>query len=653
MNILPVSGAAEATMSPGEGRRRLKDHQIRAVRAAADHYRRNDRGQLILPCGTGKTAVAATIREELAPGATLVLLPSLALVGQFRDEWAAWRSTPYESLCVCSDADTAGDEDAPGMDTLGLRGDASTDPAVVARFLRRPGPKVVFSTYQSLESVCIGARKAAAAFDLAVCDEAHRTAGCGMRLFGNVHHDARVKARKRLYMTATPRIATSAYGTAGGSVVYDMDDQAVFGRPFFQMTFRQAIDAKLLAAYEVVAIGVADDEVRRWMRESAQCGDCGSVADLAMNYALDLAMRRHGARRAISYHSRVRSAAEFARRHGRLFDDVFSGHVSGAQSVGVRGENISRFRSSPRALLSNVRCLVEGFDVPAVDMVFFCDPKCSEIDVVQAVGRALRLDPARPDKKGLVVLPVFHASTQDLDDGLADAGFRNVARVLRTLSKVDDVLRGAISIRGTKGSGFPVMSDVDPTAEPPAEHAEDAKVVLSGFDDRLGKALFEQVVGAEDEAPDGWQLAYRSMTRFRNANPERWPARGEECPEGIDLWKWRKAQLRAQRSGTLTNDRRRLLGECGLLDGARPSWLVQYQRLRSWVAANPGRWPAKADEYPEGNRIGAWCAAQRHTRRKGELSADRIRLLDGLKFPWGRVVSDLSSRVPVSSHAGM
>lgn len=613
--------------------RAYREHQARAIRAAADHYSRYDRGQLILPCGTGKTAAAAGIREALGAECTLVLLPSLVLVSQFRDEWAAWRSAPYGTMCVCSDADSH-DEDSPGIEALGLRTDASTDPYAIKRFLGRSGPKVVFSTYHSLEAVRLGARKAGRAFDLAVCDEAHRTAGHGMRLFGNIHHDANIVATKRLYMTATPRVAATSVAS-GDAVIYDMDDPAVFGRPFFRMTFRQAIDARLLSDYSVVAIGVADGQVRQWMRESAQCGDCGPIGTVAMNYALDRAMRMHGASRAISYHSRVKTAAEFAERHGRLFGDVFSAHVSGRQPANTRKASLERFASAPVSTVANVRCLVEGYDLPAVDMVFFCDPKSSTTDIVQAVGRALRIDPARPDKKGLVVLPVFHESERELDEGLADGDYRHAVDVLHALSEVDEILKGEIALRTSQGTRHVAVPVDAPDEGEPATEAEPARVVVTGFDGRLKEAFFEQVVGVAGNQ-GAWHAAYQAMLRFRDANPNRWPARGEDCPEGTDLWQWRRTQRHADRRGTLSDAHRRLLEDLGLLADARPCWLVQYQRLRSYVVAYPGSWPAKSTEYPAGNRLGAWCAAQRRDRRSGALSQDRARLLDGLGFPWGR-----------------
>ncbi len=630
---------AVAEAADGGTPRSFRGHQARAILAATSHYQRNDRGQLILPCGVGKTATAAGIREALGAETTLVLLPSLVLVRQFRDEWAAWRTKPYDTMCVCSDADAAGDEDAPGIDALGLRACSSTDPLAVALFLGRPGPKVAFSTYHSLDVVCHAARKAGACFDLAVCDEAHRTAGCGMRLFGKVHHDSNIRARKRLYMTATPRVAASNGRASPESVVYDMDDPAVFGSPFFQMTFRQAIDAKLLSDYSVVAIGISDGKFRQWMSESARCGDCGTAEEMAMNYALDLAMRTHGARRAISYHSRVSGAAEFADRHRRLFGAVSSTHVSGRQSSAQRSACLAQFAAAPTAVVSNARCLIEGFDLPAVDMVFFCDPKCSTIDVVQAAGRALRIDPTRPDKRGLIVLPVFHASTGELAEMLAAGDFRHVTNVLTALSEVDEVLKGQIALRSSKDARQATASNVAQETKPVAGQLVGSEVVVTGFDGRLEKALFAQVVAKQAKDRDPWQDSYRAMLEFRGANPGRWPDRGESSLEGLDLWKWRHAQRRAHCRGTLSDERRRMLDEIGLLEEARPDWLVQYQRLRSFRSVRPDRWPTKTTEHPAGNRLGAWCASQRRAHRENALSTERIQLLDAIGFPWGSAVS--------------
>ena len=292
------------------------------------------------------------------------------------------------------------------------------------------------------------------------------------------------------------------------------------------------------------------------------------------------------------------------------------------------------------AVVSNARCLVEGYDLPAVDMVFFCDPKCSTTDIVQAAGRALRLDGSRPDKKGLIVLPVFHASKGELDETLAAGDFQRVADVLAALSDVDEVLKGEIALRSSR------EPDEAPQQEPAGDAAQEdglaagqpeaPKVVVTGFDGRLAKALFEQAVKGTPGGREPWQDACRALLQFREENPDRWPASSEKSPEGLDLWKWVRAQRRANRGGTLSDAHRRVLDEIGILAEARPCWLVQYQRLRSYAAMHPGKWPAKGTEHPVGNRLGAWCASQRHARRDGTLSKERVQLLDGLGFPWGR-----------------
>jgi len=614
-------------------------HQVAAIDAAARHYRSNDRGQLIMPCGTGKTATAAGIREKLGTKNTLVLLPSLVLVGQFKAEWAEWascRAMPYDAMCVCSDADAGDDEDAVGIRNAELVNEATTDPFAIARFLGRPGPKVVFSTYQSLEAVRLATRTAGGTvFDMSVCDEAHRTAGTVMKLFGRKHADVCVPVRKRLYMTATPRVATGASAPGAGRI-YDMDNPAVFGRPFFRMTFREAIDRNLLADYLIVTIGIADEQVREWMRESALCGDYGPIEEVARNFALDLAMRKYGARRAISYHSRVSAANDFSKRHSKLFSGVVSTHVSGRQSPSARKASLAQFASAPVATVSNAHCLVEGFDLKAVDMVYFCDPKRSTIDIVQAVGRALRIDASHPDKKGLIVLPVFHGSLADQDEGLADSDFRHVADVMRAMSEEDEVLNGEIALRASSRHPRSEPEKAPGLAEPPT--IEGNKVMVTGFGGKLEAALFDQVVGKP--SIDQWDKAYRAMLRYREIHPGKWPAKDEQCPEGIDLWQWRRAQLRAWHRGTMPEDRSRLLDKCGLFASTRPCWLIQYQRLRSYAALHQGIWPDKNTEYPAGNLLGAWCAAQRRARRKGVLSAERIQLLDGLKFPWGSASSN-------------
>ena len=267
---------------PPAPKHKLHEFQKDAVRAIAEKFGDADRGQLILPCGTGKSLVALRAAEKVAGlgGRVLYLVPSIALIGQTMREWSRQREMPLRYLGVCSDtaaarkgsaqADTAGD-----LTELSIP--VTTDPVRLAKELSKPVPgdamQVVFSTYQSSPKIAEAQSRASEGwgFDLIICDEAHRTTGIeeskeglGVSPFRIVHDNARIRGNKRLYMTATPRVFTARQrkkiespGFEGDS--YSMDDEATFGERFYEMEFREAMKGGYLADYEVLVITATEE----------------------------------------------------------------------------------------------------------------------------------------------------------------------------------------------------------------------------------------------------------------------------------------------------------------------------------------------------------------------------------------------------------
>ena len=262
---------------PSAPKHKLHGFQKDAVRAIAKSFRDKDRGQLILPCGTGKSLVALRAAEAVAGlgGRVLYLVPSIALIGQTMREWSRQREMPLRYLGVCSDT-TAGRKGSAQADTAGdlteLSIPVTTDPVRLAKELSKPVPgdamQVVFSTYQSSPKIAEAQSKASEGwgFDLIICDEAHRTTGIeesieglGVSPFRIVHDDVHIRGGKRLYMTATPRVFTARQrkkiespGFEGDS--FSMDDEATFGERFYEMEFSEAVEDGYLADYEVLVI---------------------------------------------------------------------------------------------------------------------------------------------------------------------------------------------------------------------------------------------------------------------------------------------------------------------------------------------------------------------------------------------------------------
>ena len=463
----------------------LRPHQRRACGDVAQGFRAHDRGKLVMACGTGKTFAALRIAEAQAGagGRVLYLVPSISLFAQAMREWAMQRELPHRYVGVCSDASAGrSDEDLPLHE---LEIPVTTDPAAISQALRtgRAGAMTVaFCTYQSLELVARAQDEGAPPFDLALCDEAHRTTGVdrpGDRTspFVLVHDAGRVRARKRLYMTATPRLYTAgakAKAARRDVEVFSMDDPATYGPELHRLPFSRAVEQGLLSDYKVAILAVSEraaDAALRAHPEAAEGGEL-NIDDAAkivgcwralQNPENSAAADRPGPlRRAIAFTNTIaasrrldahwagvteRAAARlpWAERAAALRCETR--HVDGATRALERKARIDWLKDGAAdgcRILSNARCLTEGVDVPALDAVLFMSPRNSHIDIVQAVGRVMRK--AEGKDHGYVVLPVAVPAEADPARALDDnERFAVVWSVLNALRSHDDRLDAEIA----------------------------------------------------------------------------------------------------------------------------------------------------------------------------------------------------------------
>ena len=478
----------------------------RVIAGLAEH----DRGRLVLPCGTGKSVVSLWIAERFAGagGRVMYLVPSIALMNQTMREWARQRhpDMPHRYIGVCSDT-RAGHtaEDAPLAE---LAMPVTTDPQRIAEQLTAAESEamtVVFCTYQSLSLIADAQSEgnpfgAAPEFDLALCDEAHRTTGIEdaatsktaesakrtITAYSFIHDRDAVRAAKRLYMTATPRVYTEAARSrveqaAGSFDLYSMDDSAVYGPEMYRMSFGDAVEGGHLTDYKVLVIAVAenpvldaydnvvvDDDKPFSIRDAvcfAGCWDglANPTTTSAEGRVTGAADSEHSARRAIAFTNRIRrsrlverywnpvieamSTAVHSHTTGAGDSDLLEcevRHVDGSKNALERADTIAWLRSGDDGggcrIVTNARCLTEGIDVPALDAVIFLEPKQSQIDVIQAVGRVMRR--AEHKQVGYVILPVVVPSGASLldDKVLAGSDFKAVWKVLKALRSHDERL---------------------------------------------------------------------------------------------------------------------------------------------------------------------------------------------------------------------
>ncbi|AQT80276.1 hypothetical protein B1R94_14905 [Mycolicibacterium litorale] len=437
-----------------------RPHQREAIKAVLKGFDTADRGQLIMACGTGKTLAALFIKEKVAANRTLVLLPSLSLLKQTLREWTANSTHEFEFRAVCSD-ETVVDDDAVVSHTSDLGVPVTTSPTEIAGFLRRRSmPRVVFATYQSSPQIAKAFELGRVpGFDLVVADEAHRCAGPTGSEFATILDPTKIKSARRLFMTATPRYFTGRIVREAKEADYEvasMDDEAKFGTVFHRLPFGEAIERELLTDYQVAVVGVDDATYREWAErgELVVLDGGGRKTDartLAGQIGLAKAMKKYDLHRTITFHSRVKRASDFARSmpevlawmpprqrpKGPLWADFASGEMSAGDRE-IRLRHLAALDVGERGVLANARCLAEGVDVPTLDGVAFIDPRRSEVDIIQAVGRAIRKS---SDKTvGTIVIPVFIDTDEDPEAALDASVFKPVWDVIKALRAHDEEL---------------------------------------------------------------------------------------------------------------------------------------------------------------------------------------------------------------------
>lgn len=431
-----------------------RPHQKHAIKDGHQHYvvKKAKRGKLIMPCGSGKSLTAYWLARKLAARRIVVAVPSLALIRQTLKVWlreSLASGLAVDWICVCSD-ESAGrierDDVAVLRQDLGVP--CLTKPGEISAWLKRKhsGLSVVFTTYQSGEALAQAARSARFRFDLGIMDEAHKTVGDGEKLFSHLLHDRNLPIRQRIFMTATERRYAGQSDT-----VLSMDDAATYGETFHLLSFKRAMeyDPPILSDYKIISIAVSREEVAELIRENLFVKpDKGRwnreiEADmLASLVALRKAMTKYPIRHAVSFHGNIQRA-ELFKAHNDAFSHAFpkygklaTFHVSGKTPTGTRARVIGEFATTKRALITNARCLTEGVDVPGIDCVLFADPRRSAVDIVQAVGRALR--PAPGKKLGYVIVPILHDADATPDDIFESDSFKEVLTTLRALAANDD-----------------------------------------------------------------------------------------------------------------------------------------------------------------------------------------------------------------------
>lgn len=605
----------------------LRPHQKQAVTAVARALLTSARASVVAACGTGKTLIAARTAARLAPrGRVLVLVPTLDLLAQTARVWrAAGRKGP--AVAVCS-ARQALDHDPVGGDTP-----MTTSPEELAARLPGDlaGPVTVYATYASLHAVAAAHRAfALPPWDLAVIDEAHRTAGRLGKPWSAIHHDDQVPATRRLYLTATPRIwDRDANDDSPDEPIASMDDESVFGPIAYHLTLSDAIDLGLLADYQILVPVVADTDLRDWLATGPRAGADG-VRLAGRQVAVLRAIADHRLRRVLTFHHRVADARAFATTlndtASTLPDTLrptglWAQWISGDHNPQARRRLLMEFAQHPphsTAVLSNARVLGEGIDVPAIDAVAFTDPKDSPVDTVQAIGRALRQTPGA-GKKATLIVPVYTTPGEDIDDLLNNDAYTPLWKTLQALRAHDDRLEARLADPRTHRPSLTAPTD-DPDAWLRFDHPARS--------DEIALALSLRVLAPKSAE---WRRGLAAARRYHRTHHHLDIPQTFEDTDNYPLGRWLTWQRHLHTTGALDPARTAALERLGIVwNPHRQAWDRGHAHATAW-AEQHGHLAAPVDEQHDGFPLGRWLATQRS--RANQLTPQRAAALNTLD-PW-------------------
>lgn len=569
-----------------------RPHQEETVKRVIDGLQTADRGQIVMACGTGKTYTGLLLAEKLCGKGSqvLVLVPSLALMSQMIREWHADKTIPFRSFSVCSDVEvgrkTKSNDDRINLHPSELIIPPTTDAQTLAQnagIRDESAMTVIFATYHSIEVIHEAQDEFhLPEFQLILCDEAHRTTGQieadeEGSVFVRVHDAEYVKAKKRLYMTATPRIYSAASKTKaqdGAIELCSMDNPEQFGEVLYYKSFAWAVENDLLSDYRVIVLALDEATINQALQKYLESDDCDIRLDDATKIigcckalmketspdrAAEFAVDPDPSIRALAFCNTIRNSQKIESAFKKVvsdFNENVTGnvreypdfniqHVDGTMGSSIRTDRLKWLGDNPAEdevrILSNVRCLGEGVDVPALDAIVFFHARKSQIDVVQAVGRVMR---KAPDKKyGYVILPVAVPSGISPEESLNNnKTYETVWQILNALRSHDERLEADINRLHLEGEhlerikillAMPESASaelVQQSEESPGDNGkgsdngkDNGKEIELPFDQvkAFGNAMFAQIVKKcgdkmywEDWAADVGRIAQTQITRI-------------------------------------------------------------------------------------------------------------------------------------------
>ncbi|MDC0175566.1 Helicase associated domain protein [Planctomycetaceae bacterium] len=625
-------------------------HQETAIQDCLTTLATTDRATCVMACGTGKTLVGLWIAERLQSQVTLVLVPSLQLLRQSLHAWLEnTESAEPRFCCVCSDNTVltrSNPRDELKISQTDLDFPVTTNSDDVRAFLagHTDDRRIVFSTYQSAHVVA-AAMGGNDSFDLAIFDEAHKTAGRSGTRFTRALKDDNIRINKRLFMTATPRLYNVSKRTKHGDAkrVFSMDDTDSYGLRAHELGFAEAVDREVICGFKVLISVVTDEMVNEALLNRGEVlidNEVVHARRVANQLALQQAAQEYNTNKIVTFHSRVAQAQSFVSDGREGIRTHMPGyqayHVNGNQRTHERDDILNKeFAVADKAIVSNARCLTEGVDVPSIDMVAFLSPKKSKVDIAQAVGRAMRKDGDNPKKKfGYVLLPVFleMLSGGSVEEAVERSELDEVWNVLSALQDHDSVFAEIIrEIRQDYGQ------KKHHRRKDGIERRFKEKVEVLGPPVQLEQLRNAISTRCVMRLSCTWDEMYGRLAAYKELHGDcNVPQKHVEDGHNLGSWVAQQRMFYNSRTKHLSAQRTERLEDLGFMwDPQEAQWEQMFDLLVAYKEEH-GDCHVRETYEVEGTKLGLWVLNQRSAlkSRTRKITPQRIEKLTALGFAW-------------------
>jgi predicted helicase len=595
-------------------------HQRECLMNCLIHYRDFPRAHVEMACGSGKTLTAYWIDKKLFNKKTVVFVPSLYLLSQFYADWvnqsyAENRQIKY--LLVGSDADV--DEETK-YKSNGLF--LYTDPKAIRKFIKNTdGKLVIISTYQSSDKLAEACGDIE--FDFGFFDEAHKTAQQVNKKFSMMITNKHMMIRRRLFMTATPKIYS---GDLDNDKIISMDNKKFYGDKIFTYNTGQAIEDKKLVDYQVLSIYAKNKDIEKDIKKNKLVKYKEEFVDEEANYLaiiLVLLKKIHDGtcKHMITYHNKVKRAIKFRdfliKINKLLYEDeIFVDSLDGSTSMGKRTKIIREFVNSAKGVICSARVLNEGINIPIVDSVCFVDPRFSTIDIVQCIGRALRLYPGK--ELAHIIVPTF---INDFDDEFDKNVYGNVIQILKALKTTDNGVieyfrlrtQGKVNKRTICANEY-YNTDIDISKE----------IDLDGWYEDIDTKIWKIV--------DNFEYTYEKIKKWIDEN-NKMPSHRSTDKNERNLGYWSNNKKTAYNKGKLTENKIKKLEMLPFWNWNKKiqSFDESYIELKKWINEN-NKMPSQCSTDIIEKRLSCWIRTNKMAYKKDKLTEDKIKKLEILPF---------------------